>query len=242
MRISFLMFRTRSRSFIDGDAVPEAEQRGISTFVISTSLVVGLVAATAIIVVSPALRHEIVARSPLDTWLTPPVSPQLTKFSQRLPQEQPARRPTQETKSVVAVKAELTFAFAGRPVAAVTAPAVKTRKPTVLTPAVRKPAPEVVAQPFAPTSIAIYACFADGTAKCGLIPVPHTVAASKRWAVDASTYRRPWVVRVEEHLLQDEYWLCPPDGFNKEPDCWKLPQPTGFRPHTPDGAFAANSQ
>jgi len=239
------MFRSRSSSANDGDADTEADsnvQRGMSIFVIFAVLVVALIAAAVIIVVSPPLRDEIVSRSPLDKWVTLSVSPRLTKFSQRLPQEQPARLPTQETKSVVAVKAEPTFAFAGRPVAAVTAPAVKTRKPTVLTPAVRKPAPEVVAQPFAPTSIAIYACFADANAKCGLIPVPHTVAASKRWAADASTYRRPWVVSVEEHLLQDEYWLCPPGAHIKEPDCWKLPQPTGFRAHMPDGVFAANSQ
>ena len=236
------MFRSRPKSLTDDDADPKLEQRRISTFVISTSLIVALVAAFAIIVVTPALRDEIVSRPTLDKWLSPPAAPQLTKFSQRLPQEPFAGRPTQETKSVVAVKALPTFAFAGRPIAAVTAPVVKRQKPPALTLAVQKSAPDVVVQPFAPTSIAIYACFANANAKCGLVPVPHPVAALKRWSADASTYRRPWVVRVKEHLLQDEYWLCRPSGFNNEQDCWKLPLPTGFRPHMPDGAFAANSQ
>lgn len=245
MRISLLMFRSGSRSTTDGDTDGEAEsraQRGRSTFVIFAGLVIAFIAAGAVIVASPSLRHEIVSRSPLDKWLTPPASPRLTKLSDRLPQEQPPRLPTEDPKSMAGVKAEPSFAFADSPVAAATAPVVKTPKPSVLTRAVRTPAPEVVAQPFAPTSIAIFACFTHANAKCGLIPVPRVVAASKRWAADASTYRRPWVVRVEEHLLQDQYWLCPPGVFNKEPHCWKLPQPTGFRPHMPDGVFAANSR
>ena len=240
------MFRSRSRSAIDGDADTEADsnvQRGMATFVIFAVLVVAIVAAGAVIVVSPTLRHEIVSRSPLGKLLTPPAALRPTKFSERLPQQQPARLPNQEPKSYVGMKAESSLAFAGSPVAAATATTVKNRKPPVLTRAVRKPAPEVVAQPFAPTSIAVFACFADADAKCGLIPVPHIVAASKRWAADSSTYRRPWVVRVEEHLLQDQYWLCPPAALNKEPDCWKLPQPTGFRPHMPNSVLrpTANS-